>query len=376
MKKTVREIIYMIDNHLLHYDQSTQRNFIYMSMPQIKTEDGDITRAGNVIRSILQFDIQLPALYFWDLGNGEYNIHDGKQRILSLYYFINPSPGLNVITRIKGRERSFIGLSIIDQEKLLDYTFDIVIKSGTPEQEEQSFYLINTNSVPLTDYESLRGMFHGTWIYEFEQYIELKSTVIDRVKKIGRGEQAILFLFNCFELLGDRIALTRIKINLRGIRNNSFDPHAFKMDEIIELYSDLSKITSMSDERAIQVAGFIIRSGWDKNTILDYYRAIIKLPNDVKSWKFETHFVAISRLIQHGIKCDGKRFFSDDDKSIKYKINQLCAYPTCGESNYKDLEKDHIIAWSRGGRTDIDNLQLLCKTHNSSKGADDDGFKG
>lgn len=376
MRKTVKEIIQMIDNGKLHYDQSTQRNFIYMSMPQIKTDDGELTRAGNVIRSILQFDIQLPALYFWDKGNGEYNIHDGKQRILSLYYFIQPVSGLNVITRINGRERSFKGLSTTNQQKLLNYAFDIVVKGGTPDQEEQSFYLINTNSVPLTDYESLRGMFHGTWIYEFEQYLESKSSVIDRVKKIGRGEQAILFLYNCFELLGDRIPMTRVKINLRGIRNNSFVPASFQMDNVVELYSDLSKITSMSDERAIQVAGYIIRSGWDKDTILDYYRSIVKLPNDVKAWKFETHVVAISRLIQDGIQCDGKRFFSDDDKSTKYKISQLCSQPTCGESNYKDLEKDHIIAWSRGGKTDIDNLQLLCKTHNASKGADDDGFKG
>lgn len=376
MKKTVKEIIDMIDTGNLHYDQSTQRNFIYMSMPQIKTDDGELTRAGNVIRSILQFDIQLPALYFWDLGNGEYNIHDGKQRILSLYYFIKPSKDLNVVTRINGRERGFRGLSSIDQQKLLNYVFDIVVKNGTPNHEEQSFYLINTNSVPLTDYESLRGMFHGTWIYEFEQYLESKQKVIDRVKKIGRGEQAILFLYNCFELLGDRIPMTRVKINLRGVRNNSFDPVSFQMDNVVELYSDLSKITSMSDERAIQVAGYIIHSGWDKDIILNYYRSIMKLPNDVKSWKFETHVVAISKLIQDGIKCDGKRFFSDDDKSTKYKINQLCAYPTCGESKYKDLEKDHIIAWSRGGRTDIDNLQLLCKSHNASKGADADGFKG
>ena len=61
MRKTIKEIIEMIDKGKLHYDQSTQRNFIYMSMPQIRTDDGELTRAGNVIRSILQFDVQLPA---------------------------------------------------------------------------------------------------------------------------------------------------------------------------------------------------------------------------------------------------------------------------------------------------------------------------
>lgn len=168
MKKTVQEIIEMIDKGILHYDQSTQRNFIYFTINQ-NTDDGEITKAGNVIRSILQYDIQLLALYFWDLGNGEYNIHDGKQRILSLYYFIHPTTKINVVTRLKGRELTFRGLPEPLQEQLMKYEFDIVVKSGTADQEERSFYLINTNSVPLTSYESLRGMFHGTWIYEFEQ---------------------------------------------------------------------------------------------------------------------------------------------------------------------------------------------------------------
>jgi hypothetical protein len=376
MRKKVKEIIKMIDTGILKYDQSTQRNFIYLTMPKIKSDDGELTRAGNVIRSILQFDVQMPALYFWDLGNGKFNIHDGKQRVLSLYYFIKPINGLNVVTRINGKEKGFKGLTKSDQQKLLDYSFDIVTKKGNSEQEELSFYLINTNSVPLTDYESLRGMYYGDWIFEFEHFIESESSVIDKVKKIGRGEQAILFLYNCFELLGDRIPLTKVKKFLRGVRNNSFNQLDYNLDDVVVLYSELSKITSISDEKAIQVAGYIIKSGWDKNLIIKYYKDIMRLPNDCKQWNFETHEVAIKKLIQNGIKLDGKRFFTDDDKSAKYKINQYCSHPKCKESNYKNLEKDHKKAWSLGGPTEINNLQLLCKSHNASKGSDEDGFKG
>lgn len=375
MQKTVREIIEMIDSGILHYDQSTQRNFIYFTINQ-NTDDGDLTKAGNVIRSILQFDIQLPALYFWDIGNGQYNIHDGKQRILSIYYFYKPTSKINVVTRINGREVTFKGLLPEQQEKLLNYTFDIVVKKGTPEQEENSFYMINTNSVPLTDYESLRGMFHGTWIYEFEQFLDSKSKVIDNIKRIGRGEQAIQFLYNCFGLLGDKSAINKIRLYLRSVRNNSFNPDEFKLNEIIDTYSEFIKITSVSSEKALQVASFITSKDWDKDFILDYYRKIMRKANDVKSWKIETHKTAISKLIQDDIECDGLRLFSDNDKSELYKRSQRCAEANCQVTNYKELEVDHIDPWSKGGRTILGNARLLCKSHNASKGNDEDGIKG
>ena len=376
MKKTVNEIIEMIEFGKLHYDQSTQRKFIYMTMPKIKTEDGEITRAGNVIRSILQFDIQLPALYFWDLKNGEYNIHDGKQRILSIYYFIKPTSEINVITRINGREKSYNGLDESQKQKLLNYEFDIVVKSGSQEEEEQSFYLINTNSVPLTDYESLRGMFHGRWIYEFEKYLEGKAKVFDYIKKIDRGDQAILFLYNCFSLLGDTLAINKVKTHLRDIRNNSFNEKQYNLDSVISLFTEVKRITGVSDERAIQIASFVVSKGWDKDLIMDYYRKITRKDNDIKRWKIETHKTAISKLIQENIECDGKRLFNDDDKSVVYKKSQKCCYPGCTITNYNDLEKDHITPWSKGGRTIVDNLQLLCKTHNAAKGVDEDCIKG
>lgn len=359
-----------------NYTMTNPRNEILFTiqLPK-KTEDGELTKAGNIIRSILQFDIQLPALFFWEKENGEYNIHDGKQRILSLYYFIKPNKDINIITRLHGKEYGYIGLEKEQREKLLDYKFDIVVKKGKPEQEENSFYLINTNSEPLTDYESLRGMFHGTWIYEFEKYLEAKSKVIDKIVKIGRGLQSILFLYNCFGLLGEKDAPLRVRTYLRGIRNNSFEQQDYDLDKIIEIFAEFSKITSVKDEKAIQVASYIVAKGWDKDKIMDYYRKRMREINDIKSWKMETHRVAITRLIQDNIECDGKRLFTDEDKSVLYKRSQRCAEIGCSISSYKELETDHFTPWSKGGSTILGNAQLLCKLHNASK-CDEDGVKG
>ena len=34
----------------------------------------------------------------------------------------------------------------------------------------------------------------------------------------------------------------------------------------------------------------------------------------------------------------------------------------------KDMDADHVAAWSRGGATDVENCQMLCVTHNRAKG--------
>jgi len=33
-----------------------------------------------------------------------------------------------------------------------------------------------------------------------------------------------------------------------------------------------------------------------------------------------------------------------------------------------EMDADHVTAWSKGGATNLKNCELLCKTHNQSKG--------
>ena len=50
----------------------------------------------------------------------------------------------------------------------------------------------------------------------------------------------------------------------------------------------------------------------------------------------------------------------------------LCALGHDGQNTkiwkLEDMDADHVTAWSKGGATDINNCQMLCKTHNRSKG--------
>jgi hypothetical protein len=62
-----------------------------------------------------------------------------------------------------------------------------------------------------------------------------------------------------------------------------------------------------------------------------------------------------------------KRLFKENDKKIFWiKQNKLCN--SCGkELEFKDAVGDHITPWSKGGETDKNNLQILCKSCNGIK---------
>ena len=61
------------------------------------------------------------------------------------------------------------------------------------------------------------------------------------------------------------------------------------------------------------------------------------------------------------------RAFDDDEKLAKYEEQKhIC--PKCKqEFKYEEMEGDHIVPWSKGGKTEYDNLQMLCKKCNGRK---------
>ena len=63
------------------------------------------------------------------------------------------------------------------------------------------------------------------------------------------------------------------------------------------------------------------------------------------------------------------RTFDEADKRTVYeRQGRKCAI--CGKAfAYEDMAGDHVVPWSKGGRTKLENLQMLCVTCNLKKGA-------
>ncbi|MFO7807496.1 MAG: HNH endonuclease signature motif containing protein, partial [Candidatus Moraniibacteriota bacterium] len=67
--------------------------------------------------------------------------------------------------------------------------------------------------------------------------------------------------------------------------------------------------------------------------------------------------------------------YAKQTKEAKAKGKSNCPLCAVGHDankdkiwSFGDMDADHVSAWSKGGKSDIKNCQMLCKTHNRAKG--------
>jgi 5-methylcytosine-specific restriction endonuclease McrA len=85
----------------------------------------------------------------------------------------------------------------------------------------------------------------------------------------------------------------------------------------------------------------------------------------------ETRLLEI-RVFDDAIK---QSVYKQQTTDAKSKAISNCPYCAIGHDaaktkiwDLKDMDADHVSAWSKGGATDIKNCQMLCKPHNQAKG--------
>jgi hypothetical protein len=416
LKLTVAQILNMYSDGKLHFDQSTQRGFIYNDDADYakSKEDPELSCAGDVIKTILNDGFISPVVFFHtdDMAEDEFNVHDGKQRLSSVIEFIQG----NVVTKLdetRGSELMWGNLLDYHEElavKLLEFEFDIQVRYGTASVEERSFFKTNTTGLPLTVYEGLRGSYHGKFFDTFEEYMKRKHLILpDIIKPIGRGLEAIWWLYlalGCIDTdktytasdpRADQL-LNSAKTILARCRDSAFDPTVDNFEEKVTVYARLVKEgrlhkTDVSKQAAkvYRLANYIVDMKYNQELIIGYFRKYNTdaYPNDIGSWKFNKEIKHAIKMLTEGKTPDPLRYFGNW-KPFKQQKSELWAslgdervcpgYTTadgvehkCGHTfaNIDDSEMDHDIPYDLGmelgGTTTMDNCVLICKHCNTEK---------
>ena len=347
----IKELYEKVNDGKIISDIELQREIVY-----------SIDKQKLVIDSIVK-GIPLPAFYFWKNENDILEVLDGKQRIEAIRKFYQND------IQYEGKlwkEYPDEFQKIINETQISD-----IVCSGTEELKREIFRRINTLGVPLSDFEVLNGLYNGEYLRGVTIYVKQDPDILKVLKKNGRGNNQYWVLKMLVSLHNKKNIESYVKEN----QNKSFD-------------TDLRLITKHIK---------FIRGVFDNAKELDiYFRLSVKYEKDFTIWKEKrtdinskiaeylkdrtrvaltnkaTEIEDIIQCVVKGISVDSKRLFTSDDKQalLRKQTPEVEKYQCqhCEQLFFEnELEVDHITPWSKGGRTELSNAQLLCRVCNAKK---------
>ena len=345
-----------------------QRNYIY--------DDGK--RDVAVVESLLK-GYPLGLIYFVLNKDGMYEVLDGQQRITSFARFVNQSWPFSVMW--KGRPRSIGSLDPDDRKRVKEAQLTIYVCEGEPSEIQEWFETINIPGLALKRQELRNAAYHGpfvtkarsvfsntgnasmhrwltyisgdpkrqevleaalSWVSngDIEGYLSLhrNDTSIDELQK--HFETVIDWADSVFEYTGKE---------LRGLDwgrlYDEYHTNAYSQAQVSRRVNELLDDPQVSNKKGI----FEFILGGEKDTRLLNVRVFDEVTKR-SAYARQTKDAEMRKVSNCPLCAVGH----DSNATRIYKL--------------KEMDADHVTAWSKGGSTDASNCQMLCVTHNRAKG--------
>lgn len=339
-------------NGKLNIRPAFQREFVY------KDKQRD-----EVIRTINK-GFPLNIMYWMKLDDDHYELMDGQQRTISICRYLHGDYSID--------ERYFHNLTDSEKEKILSYELTIYICEGTDKEKLDWFKIINIAGEKLTDQELRNAVYAGPWLNAAKEYFSKPNCVAyknDGDKYLKGTPIRQEYLEKVLEWIADRDGITLEDY----MAKHQHDNHATDLKQYYE--SVLSWIRLIFPNYRKEMKGLEWGLLYNKyhNDSLDPN----KLEEDIKKYMMDEDVTKKSGIYQYLLSHDERylslRAFPDSIKRAVYEAQKgQCPY-CLKEGNDKtydisEMHADHIVPWSKGGKTIIDNCQMLCRKHNENKG--------
>lgn len=346
-----------------------QRHYIY----------NDGKRDVAVIESLLK-KYPIGLLYFNRTSDGRFEVLDGQQRITSIGRFVTGKFAIEYA----GRNEYFNGLPAEEKQIILQTKLLIYECKGEEREIKEWFKTINIVGVPLNDQEKLNAIYSGEFVnaakrvfsnsqnaevQKWSHYIKgdvkrqdylakalewvcnSKQMDIDTYMSLHRHDCSIGELESYFRSVIDWVTatFTMVERDMCGLEwgrlYETYHTTPYSIDHITERVKELQADESVRSPRNIYE--YVLGGETDKKLL------------DIRIFEESTKRAAYKRQTENAEKrgisnCPLCALGNNANKTRIYKLSEMDA--------------DHVTAWSRGGATNIENCEMLCKTHNRSKG--------
>ncbi len=346
-----------------------QRNYIY----------ADGKRDVAVIESMLK-GYPLGLIYFNKLADGRMEVLDGQQRITSIGRFVEGR--FSVTTQGDALPHSFGSLPEDLRERIEQTELLVFECCGTESEIKEWFKTINIAGVPLNDQELRNAAFSGKFVTAAKaEFSNSQNSNVQKWNAFVRGD-----------VKRQQILETALAWVSRGNIEQYMSAHR-NDDNIVELKTYFNSVIAWIDSVFADIHKEMCGLPWGElyetyhNTpynAIDIARQV----NEIMADCYVTNKRGIFEYVLGGSTRKELlqiRFFDPNVIRSVY-ARQTAEAEAKGESNcphcalsanavertkiwkQKEMDADHVTAWSKGGATTAENCQMLCQTHNRAKG--------
>jgi 5-methylcytosine-specific restriction endonuclease McrA len=360
--------LYGLDG-MLTIQPEYQRNYIY----------ADGKRDVAVITSLLK-GYPLGLIYFNKPTAHTLEVLDGQQRITSFGRFIT---GKFAIKDENGMEQYFSGLAKDKQEKILDSEILVYECEGTETEIKEWFRTINTVGVELNDQELLNAVYSGSFTTLGKA--EFSSSQNANTAKWGSYVSGSALRQDYWERALEWVSKGKDNIGgyMSGHRNdNQINEVKTYFNTVIDWASSVFKDVE-SEMRGLEWGRLYEQYHSRPYSLDEVSNKVQALYADgyVKNRKGIFEFVlggsTDTKLLNIRIfdKPVAQSAYKKQTSEAEAAGKSNCAFCALGhEANqaklwkFEEMDADHVSPWSKGGKTSAENCQMLCRTHNRSKG--------
>jgi len=345
-----------------------QRNYIYAS-------DGG-KREMAVIESVLK-GYPIGLIYFNKVSNNNFEVLDGQQRITSLGRFITDKFAI----KDENGMQYFGGLAKDKKEKILEAKLLIYECEGTESQIKEWFKTINIAGVPLVPQELLNAIYSGPFVtLGKEEFSNSQNANVQKWSAYIKGsvnrqaffERALDWVSK--GNIDDYMSSHRYDKNINELKkyfNSVIDWISSVFTDVESemcglewgrLYEQYHKKSYNSKKVSVEVQK-LYADPYVKNR-KGIFEFILGGSVDTKLLEVRVFDEAIKKAVykEQITKAEKKKVSNCPLCAIGHDANKEKIW------SLSDMDADHVSAWSKGGKSDIRNCQMLCKTHNRAKG--------
>ena len=346
-----------------------QRNYIY----------ADGKHDVGVILSLLK-EYPLGLFYFNKVDDTNLEVLDGQQRITSIGRFITDK---FAIKDENGMQQYFSGLARDKQNLILNSKLLIYECEGSESEIKEWFKTINISGIPLNDQELLNSVYSGPFVtLGKEEFSNSQNANVQKWSAYVSGtaarqdfwERALDWVAKGEDNIGDYMARHRNDTSISEVEKY----FTSVLDWVGSVFSTVeSEMRGLDWGRLYELYH---SKSYNSSVIASEVQELYSDPF-IKNRKGIFEFILGGKI---DTKLIDVRIFDEATKRSRYEEQTAQARekgisncPLCAIGNEvnkikiwpnSEMDADHIAAWSKGGATVASNCEMLCKTHNRSKG--------